>query len=237
MKKIIFLLLSVFLFESCAILREFFYVAQESDEPISFVTKDIGLIAGAGVSNENGAESYEPTIGGTIGVETTLLQFNENTSIRTGVNFSLQGANYSESFSDGYYYAGYVLKSAQSDGTEFSGKVNLIYLNLPLMFQYMGDIGIYGEIGIQPGLRLSSKDKGEGYSENFNDQTKTMKVSGLAGAGYKINNRITVGARAIAGLTNNIAESNLDPYLMSNDQIKSKDLMIMGIVRINLNAE
>lgn len=196
--------------------------------------KNLLVVAAAGLSNQPGAESYELTMGGILGAETVFYQFNENSSFRSGINFSLQGAKYSDSYeTDPYYYGVNMLKSAQSSMNEIKGKVSLVYLNIPLFYHYQSAMGIYGQAGLQPGFRLSAKDKidgGESYS--FKEAVKAVKLGIPVELGYLVNNRISAGIRAIIGITPNIEE---DDFM--GGTVKSREFMLVGIVKIRLFTE
>lgn len=193
--------------------------------------QSLNVLFGLGMTNENGASSYNSALGGLVGIETTLYNFNENTSFRTGINFSLQGANYTDSYDTDYYTQ--VLKSAQA-GNEFSGKVSLFYLNIPFYFHYQTNMGFYAEGGIQPGFLLSAKDKLEGgESYDFKDASKSFKLGIPLGVGYAINNRLSIGARSIIGITDNIIEEDF----MTGGEKKSKEFMLVGVVKIRLFSD
>jgi hypothetical protein len=108
------------------------------------------------------------------------------------------------------------------------GKVSLNYLNIPVLFNYHTNSGFYGEAGLQPGFLLRARDKIDG-GESF-DTKEYVNCFDLAlplGAGYHINDQISVGARATIGLTN-----------LSNWGTGDKDhnYMVMGVVRYNFGS-
>ncbi len=194
--------------------------------------QSLNAILAFGMTNENGASSYEPALGGTIGFESAFLEINQNASLRTGLNFSLQGANYTDSY-DTEFYMEQFLKSARAEN-EFSGKVTLMYLNIPVFFHFQSNAGFYAEGGIQPGFLLSAKDKLEGgESYDFKDSSKSFKLGIPLGIGYTFNDRISIGARSIIGITDNIVEEDF----MTGGEKKSKEFMLMGVVKIRLFSD
>lgn len=202
------------------------------DNPNCIFLNSMMVLAGVGVSTETGAESYEPTLGGIIGFESMAFELNNNSTIQTGLNLSFQGANYSESYETDSYYGRNILKSAQSTLNEFTGKVSLVYLNVPVLFRFQSDMGIYGEAGIQPGFLLSSKDKYDGGSESFKESTKAFKFALPFDVGYIINERISAEIRAIVGITPNIEENDF-----MGGTVKSREFMLLGVLKIRLVKE
>lgn len=202
MKKFIFLFLIALLIQSCA-----------------------AIIAGAGKSGIGGSDSgdsYEDPLGGIIGVETTIYNFNENSTLKTGINVTFQGADYVEDYSDEYDY-GY-----DYGDNQISGKVALTYLNLPLLCNYMWESGFYAEAGIQPGFLLSAKDKMDGGgSYDFKNYVKGFELGLPIGFGYNVNEQLSVGVRGVWGLTNNCDSGSGD---------KDHNYIIMGLVSYNLSS-
>ncbi|HZH66836.1 MAG TPA: porin family protein [Flavisolibacter sp.] len=84
---------------------------------------------------------------------------------------------------------------------EDNSKVNLSYINIPVMFQYSAS-GFYGETGPQLGLLMSAKAKEDGEEEDVKDQLETTNLSWAIGAGYKLSNGLGFGARYNLGLSN-----------------------------------
>ncbi len=201
MKKVLVILLLASLFQSCAFLREFQRAVESSEEPISFVTEDIALVAGAGKSGIGGSKSgksWEDPLGGLVGLETTVYKMNENSSVRSGFNFSFQGSDYTEEYVDEYDY-GYSDYDAS-----FSGTVSTTYLNFPVLYNYKTSGGFYAEAGLQPGFLLSAKDKIEGgESYTYKNNMKGFELGLPVGLGYHLSDQLSIGARAIWGLTNN----------------------------------
>lgn len=129
--------------------------------------------------------SYDP-LGFQIGIIYPFPDFNEKFSFRPELNISMQGAKYEDD------YSGYVTK----------GKVELWYANLPLVFRYQTEKGVFGEAGIQPGFLLSARDKYEGNNNNYRDYINFLDFGIPVGAGYQFNERLGLGVRVITGISN-----------------------------------
>jgi hypothetical protein len=161
--------------------------------------------AGAGMSSIQGSESYSTGGGGHAAVQIQTIEVNDNSSVNAGVGASLQGSSY--------------------DGMYMSGSVKLAYLNVPLLYSYKTNNGIYGEIGLQPGLLLSAKDKYNGESHDFKDQVKKFELGLPVGIGYQFKNGIGIGAKGTYGLTN----------LDNTGYGKDHNLLIEAVVRYRMD--
>lgn len=191
--------------------------------------RDFGVIVGPGMSHILGGESWDPTFGLLIGAETNVYDLNDNSSFKAGVVFTLQGANYTDSYSTDYYFM--ALKSAQDEMT-YSGKVSLSYIYVPILYNYRSENGLYFEGGIQPGLLLSAKDKyNGGESYDYKDYIKSFDLGIPIGLGYWFNYRLSVGARAVFGLT------TIDSSESADSSESNRNFMLMGIIRFNFNND
>jgi len=112
-------------------------------------------------------------LGGFMGVSVA-----ENFSIQPEVVFSLQGVKFDD-----------------------DQKLNLSYLNIPVLARYTTQSGFYGETGPQLGFLLSAKSKIEGDSENVKDWFKKTDFSWAFGVGYITQSNIGVNARFNLGLS------------------------------------
>ncbi|WP_297085809.1 porin family protein [uncultured Draconibacterium sp.] len=194
------------------------------------VSEDIALIANAGMTHVNGGESYNPAFGGAIGAETTVLRRDEKSSFKTGVNISFQGASYEETIS----YDTYSLKSVQLEENTFSGKVNLSYLNIPLLYHYQSNSGFYAEGGLQPSFLLSAKDKpDEGASYDFKDYIKTVDIGIPVGLGYQLNDNLSLGVRAVYGLSN----INTEGTEMYSSEDNDHNVTVFGVFRYTFSKK
>jgi hypothetical protein len=190
----------------------------------------IGVIAGAGITHIIGEESFDPKAGGTAGAEAELFECNAFSSVRIALLFSFLGAVYQESIEDNPYEL-YQTKSAFAEN-EFSGKVSLSYLHIPILYRYQGNSGFYGEAGIQPGYLISAKDKIEGEeSYDYKDYIKTFDIGIPVGLGYQINDRLDIGARAVFGVTN----INTDGTEMYSPDDANRNFMMLAVARYKIN--
>lgn len=132
---------------------------------------------------------------------------NENSSINAGLGISFQGAAYEE--------------------YEYSGAVKLTYFNVPFLYKYESDGGFYGEIGLQPGLLISAKDKVDGEdSYDYKDFVKNFELGIPVGVGYQLNEQIEIGVRATIGVTN-LDDSDWD--------MSYHNFLVVGLVRYLIN--
>lgn len=135
------------------------------------------------ITSSDPESSWKDPIGGQVGVGIPLIFFGEALSIRAELNGSLQGAKWED-----YGY---------------KGRTDLWYINLPLTVRYKLKVGIFGEIGLQPGILLTAKDHYEGGgTESYTEYLHRFDLSIPIGIGYDINNNLGVGIRVIPGITN-----------------------------------
>jgi len=128
------------------------------------------------------SDSWKGSIGAQAGIIVNVLNLNEQMSIPVELNLSLQGAGWEEG--------------------SYTGRTNLLYANVPLVLRYQSESGFYAEAGIQPGLLLSAKDKEDGDSYDMKEYFSNLDISIPLGGGYVFENNLSVGVRAIPGLTN-----------------------------------
>lgn len=141
-----------------------------------------------GYSTVMGGSSWKGNIGGAVNVETDLIK-KGNSSLGGGLGISMQGSKYEEP--PAYY-----------TDPGITGKVNLLYLNLPILYTYKCTSGFYGEIGLQPGLLLAAKDKYGGKSYDYKNAVKSFELGIPVGGGYRLKNGLGIGLRVIPGVTN-----------------------------------
>lgn len=170
------------------------------------IKKEARVAAAMGAADVHGGKSWSPRLGGQVDVESKIHQFKRNSSVGAGLGVSFQGAAYEEEM--------------------YSGKVNMTYLNIPLLYTYESNGGFYGEAGLQPGILLSAKDKFDGGSSNYRDYMKPFDLGLPIGAGYNINENLSVGARATFGLL------NIDNSGYNN---KDRNFLFTGVVRYRIN--
>jgi hypothetical protein len=154
------------------------------------------VVAGLSKSSIVGeSDSWKDPIGGQAGVIASLSNFSESLSLKAEANISMQGAKWEENIN------GLV-----------EGRVNLLYLNVPVVLRYRFKNGFFAEAGIQPGLLLMAKDKYNGITEDYKDQVNAFDLGIPAGIGYEFKKRYAVGLRVIQGITNINSESDAKDY-------------------------
>lgn len=126
--------------------------------------------------------SYVDPVGVQVSIEPKLVEVNRNSSFTAGLGFSLQGGGYRE------------------EETGFSGDLQLGYINLPLIYTYTSNKGLYGEIGLQPAYNIIAKDKYGGESYDFKDGVNDFDLGVPVGVGYQFKNGLCIGVRGTFGL-------------------------------------
>lgn len=191
MKKVFFAALAVFAFG----------VAQAQKSKPSVKDVRFGLKGGLNISTLSGdIDNADPKIGAHIGglVE---IKLTNRFSIQPEILLSLQGAKseYSESFPDYFYRE--------------ESKLNLTYLNFPVMAKFYVLPNFAVEAGPQLGILVSAKndfsvyenDNGfvTTYSRNANAKGnyKTAEAALNLGASYFFTDNIYVGGRFSIGLS------------------------------------
>lgn len=111
-----------------------------------------------------------------------------------------------------YSLEGGKVKDASSNS---ESKVDLSYLNVPLMLQYNAS-GLIVETGPQVGLLLSAKAKEDNTSTDIKDQLKSAAFSWGVGAGYRLTNGVGLHARYNFGLSNLDKDTNSGSTTKSN---------------------
>lgn len=171
------------------------------------------------IVNPNGTTSYVDPLGAQVGIETKILEIDKNSGINSGLNVSFQGSNYED--------PGDV------------GAVHLTYLNVPFRYRYNLNNGIYGEIGLQPGLLMGAKYKGDWGTSDAMDDFKKFELGLPVGAGYRFPNGLELGIRATYGLTNidNIDYANNYEYMGNTDfgDEKIHNLTVLGVICYSFN--
>lgn len=146
--------------------------------------EEVEATAAAGKANLVGG-SYVDPLGVHVSIGAKILAPNKNSSVRAALGYSMQGGNYKD--------------------PAYTGTVKTSYITLPLLYTYESDKGFYGEIGLQPALLLSAKDKGKTtfgfeYDDDYKDSVNKIDVGIPVGAGYCFKNGFGIGVRATYGL-------------------------------------
>jgi hypothetical protein len=99
-----------------------------------------------------------------------------------------------------------------TQGTQFSSddKINLSYINLPVIAKYYATDGLSIEAGPQVGFLVNAEQEVEGESSDF-DNTNDIDFGLNFGLGYKLDSGINFSARYNLGLSNIIdTDSNFE---------------------------
>jgi len=87
--------------------------------------------------------------------------------------------------------------------------LNLGYINMPLLLQYLTKGGFYVEVGPQAGLLVRARLKGP-VNQDAAAKFSSLDIGGCLGLGYKEKHGFGIGARYILGFSN-IAAANYAP--------------------------
>ena len=150
---------------------------------------NLATISGDDVGNVDGRTSFH--IGGVV-----EFKISEKFSFQPGLLYSAQGA--------------------ESSDEEFGGqeKIELDYLNLPLIAKYYVTEGLSFEAGPQIGFLLSSKYiyelEGSEVSEDLKDETNSIDFGINLGLGYKLESGLNFGASYNIGMSDVFEEGDGD---------------------------
>lgn len=86
--------------------------------------------------------------------------------------------------------------------TYVSGSVRNLYAAVPLMVRYQANGGFFGEVGMQPAVLLSAKDKYGGSTYNYKESVNTFDFGVPVGIGYVFKKKVGINCRYTRGLTN-----------------------------------
>ena len=100
----------------------------------------------------------------------------------------------------------YSAQGAKEDGG--NGKLNLGYINVPLMFKYAIAEKFNVEAGPQIGFLISAKEKYNGNSDDIKDQLNSVDFSIGLGASYDFTQNLSADVRYNAGVSNIAKESD-----------------------------
>jgi hypothetical protein len=87
------------------------------------------------------------------------------------------------------------------DEDDDDNKLNLGYINVPVLAKYQSTSGFFGETGPQLGILLSAKSKFEGGSNDVKDAMKKIDFSWAFGIGYQTASNVGVNVRYNLGLS------------------------------------
>ncbi|MBO9571638.1 MAG: PorT family protein [Chitinophagaceae bacterium] len=103
-------------------------------------------------------------------------------------------------------------QGAKVDG-DGDGKLNLGYINIPVLAKYNIAQGFFAETGPQIGFLLSAKAKSDGESVDIKDGLKSTDFSWAFGLGYELTQGFGVNARYNLGLSS----------ISDDDNVKTKN--------------
>lgn len=138
----------------------------------------LGVKAGANVSNYTGGDIENKAIVGFVGGATFGFLLGDHFAIQPEVLFSAQGAKFENVGSN-------------------EDKYTVSYVNVPVMAKYRFTGGFYLEAGPQVGFKIS-EDVPDQTIDNF---AKNLDLSVAAGLGYHSPIGLGIGARYNAGLS------------------------------------
>ena len=150
------------------------------------------------------------------GVNISQLNFNDNTTTdsKVGVHAGFLAHIHASKTWALQPELLYSLEGAQQKIGNSKVTINLNYLNVPVLLQYMFDNGFRLEGGPQIGFLLSAKTKTGSVTVN-NTSFKSTAFSIPLGLGYLTSSGVGLDARYVFGLSN-INDSENGPTIQSN---------------------
>ncbi|MEP6712484.1 MAG: porin family protein [Ferruginibacter sp.] len=147
------------------------------------------IILGADAATLTGnSPDFSNVFGVQTGIQIPVAKLSDNVGLGLGAIYSMQGGKYKS-----YEYI------PGGDYGNSSATSRLNYLNFPVLARYQKQRqGFFAEAGVQPGVLLSAKNKGE----NIKDNLKKFDVGIPIGVGYQFKNKFGVGLRFTPGLLN-----------------------------------
>jgi hypothetical protein len=146
------------------------------------------------------ADAQEINLGVKGGLNLYNVSGNDNFNLRSGLHVGLLGHIH---LTDTYAIQPEVFLSTQ--GTTFRNSetwLDLNYLNIPVLFQYMFNNGFRLQAGPQFGLLLNARERTGRVSVDINDQISTLDLGVSIGASYVFQSTgFGVDARYNHGLT------------------------------------
>ncbi|UOQ97520.1 PorT family protein [Hymenobacter sp. 5317J-9] len=139
-----------------------------------------GVKAGASLTTLGGpdASGFSNKVGLNAGVLANLA-FGDALSLQPEVLFSMKGA---------------------ADSNNSKNKINLNYIDVPVMLQYNAD-GLFFEAGPQVGFLASAKATDGTNDVDVKDQLNTVDFGYAVGLGYKLETGPMIGLRYNGGIT------------------------------------
>lgn len=163
-----------------------------------------------------GVNAQKVHFGVKAGMNASSLNFEGNDNMQTKIGFNagvlahIHSNNAQWGFQPELYYSSEGAKS-KSNSDE---SLNLGYLNVPVLVQYMFDNGFRIEAGPQVGFLLSAKSKDNDNSSDVKDGYKGTAFSVPVGVGYLTHSGLGFDARYNIGVSNIV--DNSGPSVKSN---------------------
>ena len=148
------------------------------------------------------AQDVHPHFGLKGGLNFANLNHESNADLNSKTSFYL-GALAHLHISQHFAIQPELMYSGQGAKYEASGaKINLNYINLPILAQYMTGSGFRFQTGPQVGALISAKVKNDEESTDIKDDYKKVDFSWAFGASYVSNSGLGIDARYNLGLSN-----------------------------------
>lgn len=155
--------------------------AQHGNAAVGHVS--IGIKGGVNVYNIHidNSTTYDPKVGFNVGL-LGHIHVARHFALQPEIEYSTQGAKYTTD--------------------NVSTKINLNYINVPVLLQYMWDNGFRLQAGPQAGILISAKSKNDNNTIDIKDDMKPIDLGVSFGAGYiHPSTGIGIDARYNLGLT------------------------------------
>jgi len=173
--KFLFVLMTAFLINGVV-------SAQNINSPKGHI--NIGIKGGVNfynIHNDNAA-TYDPKIGFNLGL-LGHIHVAKHFALQPEIQYSAQGAKYTNDFGD--------------------NKINLNYINVPVLLQYMWDNGFRLQAGPQAGILVSAKSKNNDNTVDIKNNFKPLDLGLSFGASYiHPSTGVGIDARYNLGLSN-----------------------------------
>lgn len=153
-------------------------------------------------------------VGVKAGLNLANITGSDANGFKTHANFHVGGL-VNIPVSGGFSVQPELIYSGQGAKEEFegeSGKVNLSYINIPVLAKYTFNGGFYAETGPQLGFLVSAKEKIGGQSQDIKDQIKSSDFAWGIGVGYQSEAGFGGGVRYNYGLGKLDKNSNSKVY-------------------------
>lgn len=163
------------------------------------------------------ARAQEAHFGIKGGLNASSLDFAGNSDMQTKIGFNvgllahIHTHNKSWAIQPEIYYSDEGAKSKSNN----DAKLNLGFLNVPVLVQYMFDNGFRIEAGPQLNLLMSAKQKDKNSSTDIKNRFNTANFSIPLGIGYLTMNGLGFDARYNFGISN-IYKNDVVPKTRSN---------------------